>query len=345
MILNRLPATSSDGNEDNPEYDLDPEGLSEERYENLVNSDMFIGSEDWTRADAVSVLLNLVIGATYIRTIDGDTGEEINRGYVHILSGAYLQKVRFVVAGSIDDDPFQPNEMISLRRGNMYDAVMEKLNDRDLGIKVERPLEDGSDKYLHCVIHTGRVVDGSNVTVFSSKRGHFKDPVYFWNDEWYNRYLFVGKNVGIVGENGKPDGFGLEHRMFFHEDTSYGELDKRERMVIGLGDGVPWLRRHVDRRISNNTVRAMDDRGRAISRRQLPQIIVTFDIDPNSDHPIFKEDYDVGDMVLAVGDFGVNHFMRVIEHTITVDKDGIVETPVFGEPVMIEPGSGIGGTA
>ena len=45
--------------------------------------------------------------------------------------------------------------------------------------------------------------------------------------------------------------------------------------------------------------------------------------------PKFKINYDVGDLVTCFGDFGTVQKMRVTEHVLTVDKDGIQGYPTL----------------
>ena len=193
--------------------------------ENAVNSDMFIGSEHWKRATAVAILANLCIGATYISTVDPVTLEEIDAGYVNVKNETFLQKVMFIADANSLDNAFIPEELISFTRGTLFDAVTEKINEANLGLRVERPQTDSPGDSLILRIHTGSMPNlptGTPPPIFSVKRGHMKNVEQFWSDSTANSFMFIGKNLGVMDGNGAAWGAGLRSRMFFHEDTSYG---------------------------------------------------------------------------------------------------------------------------
>lgn len=185
-----------------------------------------------------------------------------------------------------------------VKRGDVYARVLEFLKICDAGVKTMRP--NGAQTTIDLVVHDG--VDRTDSIIFYAQNEDLDDAKYFWSAKGEKNYaqiagklyarLYRDRNVGTnqQGLNRKimyVDANDLEAASY--PPTSTDVMSARGQTELDKKQRVSLLQAKISK-----TAR-----------------------------PKFKFDYDVGDIVTVFGDFGVAQTMRVTEHILTVDKDGI----------------------
>ena len=193
-----------------------------------------------------------------------------------------------------------------VKRGQLAKAVMEILSLSDSGLKIMRPI--GSETALQFVIHQG--VDRTNDIVLSYDAGDIDEAEYLWsNKKRYNGALVAGLYYSYVI---RPTGLtGYDVRMLYVDASDY--------------DVSP-----VNKSLSQ--LEAMDKVLKNIGRTEMgPQQeaeLIDATLSPSVRYT-FRTDYEVGDLVYLMGNYGVNAAMRVTEFAETEDEDGYSGVPTL----------------
>lgn len=191
-----------------------------------------------------------------------------------------------------------------VKRGNVYQRVLEILEYSDLGIKTLRPYSSAN---LEMVIHGG-LFKGNTVT-FSYATGDILSADYLWsNKKKKNAALVLGKyDTRVI----RPVGLtGLDVRMGLIDATDFEEKP--------AGDGSNFT--YIDQ--------VLGGRGQDILRGQKDVAITRADISRTSKFK-YRTDYDIGDRVWVVGNYGATEQMRVTEYVEISDNEGETGYPTL----------------
>lgn len=185
-----------------------------------------------------------------------------------------------------------------VKRGDIYARVLEFLKICDAGLKTIRP--NGAQTTLDLVVHDG--IDRSQSLIFYAQNEDLDDAKYFWSAKGEKNYAAIATKINArlyrdrnVGTNQQ----GLNRKVMYVEAS-----DLEANYGAGTSTDVVSARGQTE----------LDNKQRV----SLLQAKIS-----KTARPKFKFDYDVGDIVSVFGDFGVAQTMRVTEHILTVDKDGI----------------------
>lgn len=197
-----------------------------------------------------------------------------------------------------EDDPAD----YQVQRGDIYTRALEFLTVGGCGIKTRRP--NGAQTTLDLVIHDG--VDRTETVIFYAQNQDLTDAKYFGSIRKKRNYaqisgktatrLYRDRNLGV-------DLTGLDRRVIYEEAS---DLEGAFSPPSDTDELASRAQRVID------------------SRRTLSIMQAT--ISENA-KPKYKFDYDIGDVVTVFGDFNVTSAMRVTEHILTIDKDGIKTFP------------------
>lgn len=185
-----------------------------------------------------------------------------------------------------------------IKRGDVYSRVLEYLKLCDCGIKIIRPHD--AQTTLDIVIHDGE--DLIDTVIFYAQREDLDDANYFWSIRDYKTYAQLAAKTFA--------------RLYRHRDfvSNLSGFDRRIVYVdaedlegsyspTGSGDSA-WTRAQVEID-QHKQVSLIEAKISAMAK------------------PKFKINYDVGDLVTVFGEFGAAQIMRVTEHILTVDKEGV----------------------
>lgn len=189
----------------------------------------------------------------------------------------------------------------------LYEAVNTLLAPDQLGIKIERPNEVHST--IDFVIHKG--VDRRDSLQFSWFLGDIQKARYLWSsrDEKTAGFIYdntvttrrqPGVKTGIHARYGKWDASNLD--LEFTYPLVNAELDAAYDLLL----------------------KRLDDEIAAAKRAQLIDAEIVKN--PSLRYGV---DYNMGDILMVLGDYGTTAPMRVTEYAITFDEDGINGYPTL----------------
>lgn len=205
-----------------------------------------------------------------------------------------------------------PSANFPMKRGELYQVVLELLAMTDAGIKVNRPSPSAVlGEKLYFIVHDG--VDLTEEVVFYAAREDLDSAKYFKSIKGYKNYATIAA---------------LRHSIPEYQSLALTAPEvgfKRRILYVEAQD----LKLHPDNYVPD--VSGPD----AVSTRaqseldHYPKLALLEAKISNNAKPKFKYDYDVGDLVTVIGEFDVRETMRVSEHILTVDKDGIKGYPTL----------------
>lgn len=195
---------------------------------------------------------------------------------------------------------------ISLKRGTLYERLLDILNAGGLGIKVIRPgtwspLGAGTVD-VAIAIHVG--VDRTSSIIFSHDTGEIESAEYLWS----NKKL---KNAAVISGR--------------WVETFVGTSDSgiaRRVMPIDASD--------IDNQYSSAptgtdldaVVSAMQQRGIAALLAQNDIALTKAEVSKNTNKAAYRKDFDVGDIITINGDYNESSFMRISEYVEIEDEQG-----------------------
>lgn len=185
-----------------------------------------------------------------------------------------------------------------IKRGDLYSRVIELLNLCDGGLMNRRP--NGAQTTLDLVVHDG--VDLTGTVTFYALTDDLKDCKYFWSIKDYKNYAAIATHITARVYRTRDLGVdvnGLARRVM------YVEADDLKLAYS------PATSTDV---VASRAQAALDDQ----IQLYLMEATVT-----ETAKPKFKFNYDVGDLVLVLGEFEAAEAMRVTEHILTKDDKGI----------------------
>lgn len=218
-----------------------------------------------------------------------------------------IDNVTLSIAGDVTAGP-STTEARTIERGDLLRTVTDLLAVDDLGIKAKRTT-DGS---INIVIYKGD--DKRSSVIFSWISNDLETANYLYsNKSLKNTAMVVGRYLWtVVDTTGKNN---YDRRMLMVDATDIdGNLD-----TIPTGG------------TRTNLLARMGTRGREKLRRQNHTVITDADVS-NLTHYRFREDYNLGDLVLVEGDYNQKDTKRIVEYAEIMDENGHSEHPTLGDP-------------
>lgn len=213
----------------------------------------------------------------------------------------------FRVATAITGSAPGTQEKRTIARGPVYAEVLKILAVDKLGIRVKRPRGGLTDTTIY--IHRG--TDRSRTVVFSWAAGDITNADYLWSDlKMKNAAFVVGKWLQTFVDTAKT---GVDRRVMLVDAS---DIDQAQETVPS-GDARALL------------IAAMKIRGKEALAKQNNVVLVSAQANQNSQRPIFRTEYDVGDIVSVTGEFNTESKMRVTEHVEIEDQDGKISYPTL----------------
>jgi hypothetical protein len=235
----------------------------------------------------------------------------------HITTASLLNDANalpYVTGTSQIASPGTPANARKIKRGTVYERVLELLEIDNLGIKSIRPgvwSPTPASPNLWIAIHKG--VDRTTTVMFSYARGAIESADYLWsNKKLKNAALITSKWVQTVV---LPTVTEYSRRMMYVDASSVDQdLD-----VVPTGAALTAL------------INELNNMGRDSLNSQLDISFSKPQITKDAIKPIYRTDYNVGDVVSVHGDYREVEKMRVIEYVEIEDETGNDSYPTFGE--------------
>ena len=205
------------------------------------------------------------------------------------------------------------SEARSLKRGPVYNDLLEILAVDDLGIKsIRRNTFSGTDTG-QTILSVFKGVDQSANVIFSWKAGDIDGADYFWSGRVLkNSAMVVGRYVNTVVDAGP---------------TKY----QRKMMVIDGSDLDGNLTAPPTGSALTAVIAKMATRGRQVLAKQSLITLTRADISDVSQYH-YRRDYNVGDIITIDGNFGSIAKMRVVEYVEIEDETGQSGHPTLSIP-------------
>lgn len=208
-----------------------------------------------------------------------------------------------------------PPTQRKIKRGTVYQRLLDLLEVDNLGIKIIRPgvwsPYGVSDPKLYIAIHQG--VDKTTSIIFSYARGAIESADYLWsNKKLKNAALITSKWVQTVV---LPTQTGYARRMMYIDASSIDQ----DLTSVPTGTALTDL------------ISELQDIGRDSLNSQLDISFSKPQLAKDAIKPIYRTDYNVGDLVSVAGDYREIEIMRVIEYVEIEDESGNEGYPTFGE--------------
>lgn len=195
------------------------------------------------------------------------------------------------------DSTFIPTER-TVKFGTVYDAVVEILASFDLGLKVERPHH--ASTRMEWYVHRGQ--DRRATVQFNWLNGDLDKARYLWTNKNLKNQAYVkAQFYGTVIE--PHNNFGWEVRAI--------PIDMSDLKDFVGYDGEPYAIIH-----NLMEARALDALG---ARTRLAILDATISRNANL---AYRKDYNLGDIVYVIGNYGISVPMRVTEYAETLDETG-----------------------
>jgi hypothetical protein len=208
------------------------------------------------------------------------------------------------------------NEARVIERGPLHQRVMELLRIDNLGIKSIRPVTGSPvavDGNTAIVIYRG--VDRSNTVTFSHALGEVTRADYLWSNKTLKTHAMVsGRWIEVFVANTADTGI---NRRVLYVDAA--DIDQAQTEApTGLARS--WI------------ISAMQARGREELAKQKPIALGKAEINEMSQRFRYRKDYDLGDIVMVVGDYEASAKRRVTEYVEIEDENGMRGYPTVADP-------------
>lgn len=235
--------------------------------------------------------------------------QQIQDGYVPAIRSELVLDNVVVTSELTDSGALKDRD---IKRGDLYTAVLELLDEINGGIKVVRP--SIAHDNMKIVIHQGE--DLTQDVRFSWAEGDIANAKYFKSNQ-------RKKNTAYITNNFKG--------KYVERDTSASGWDKRVMFVdatdITTNPNDPatiWIYERLNAALDSQLeTRAI----REIRRHKQKTILeATLSLSAKSH---YRVDYDIGDTVWVDGDYDISDEMRVIEFAESEDENG-----EFGLPTL-----------
>jgi len=193
-----------------------------------------------------------------------------------------------------------PQEARIIKRGTLYQRLMELLELGDLGIKVLRPIATGTTS-MTLQIHRG--IDLSGSVVFSWETGDLERTEYLSTSKKDKNAAFVAAKTLYVRVLGSET------------------LVNRRMMQVEAGDIDEDVTLPYNQATYDSLAASLGVRGREAVNRNNPIEITSTDISANTKQR-YRSEYNIGDIVMVDGNYGTSQKMRVVEYVEIQDETG-----------------------
>ncbi len=201
--------------------------------------------------------------------------------------------IPFVTHADITTKTLKAKDRI-IARSDTYAAVLKLLAEDDLGIKNNRPL--GNQKNNTICIYNG--TDLSSSVIFSVAQGHFDTANYLWSNKGYKTAVYSSSNRYFTRTNRAGT-------------SAYTGLDRR----VALLDNTDITK--AGTKYSNAT----RTRGRSFLGKNRLTTVFSGTVSVDIPYKYFQH-YNLGDLVMCMGEFGLNQKLMVSEYIRTEDATG-----------------------
>lgn len=202
-------------------------------------------------------------------------------------------------------------EARTIKRGNLHERVIELLSIDDLGLRVIRKHPShslASPTTTRLYIHQG--TDRSDSVLFSANAGDVDSAQYLWSlRKRKNAALVQGRYVETVVVSTDA---GYDRRWMFVDASDIdGSLT-----TAPSGGTLTAIRTKMQRR------------GLDALKKQTDVNIAQVDISRNI-RVQYRKDYDIGDIVMVDGNYGISEKRRVVEYVEIEDQNGVSGHPTL----------------
>lgn len=254
-----------------------------------------IGGNPWNNADA----------ANYIMT------EHLLNGPYSFVGGAFKPEIlpnlkiyQTDPAGRIEYANF-------VKRENLLTAVERLLIAGGNGLRSKRALASSNDSEFIIYRGVDRSLESADPVIFRQEDGHFKTAKYLMSKRGYYNAFRIYPAKRTVSHYWAPDHPNGPHpftRMgIFHRDLS---IDATE---ISADDQASY-----DAGVYNRLVTEINNNA--------PTYVMECTVAENIPY-VYGTEYNLGDILTLVGDFGIVKNARVDEYVMTEDKNGVRASP------------------
>lgn len=193
-----------------------------------------------------------------------------------------------------------------IKRGPLYNGVLELLDVDSLGIRVIRPGPwsplGAASPNIAFLIHKG--VDRSSEVMFSYETGEIESADYLWsNRKMKNAALVTGKWVETWVDTAATK----YDRRVMHVDAS--DIDNAYTTAPTGAD-------------FTNVVNAMNQRGLDALAAQKDIALTKAEVSEHANRAIYRTDFNVGDLITVHGDYNETSTMRISEYVEIEDENG-----------------------
>jgi hypothetical protein len=246
-----------------------------------------------------------LIAAEAINDSGGDANDITIEGhsssYAALLT---LNRAKSSLVSAVNDIPYVVNQDITtktmalkdrtIERGDAYTAVLKLLAEDDLGIRVTRPIPGQENLVVY--IYNG--TDRTDSVIFDVKEGHFESTKYLWSIKNYKTSVYSSSTRYFTRANraGLTDATGLARRV--------GVLDNSDITKAGT-----------------KYLNATQSRGRRYLAAHGKTAVFEGTVSPDVPYK-YERDYNLGDIVMCVGEYGLSQRLMVTEHVRTQDVNG-----------------------
>lgn len=218
----------------------------------------------------------------------------------------------FVFTESINSFGITPTPAVArvIKRGTVYQRMIELLEVDDFGIRVRRPTIDSpTSGTTRFVIHNG--YDKTADVIFSYASGDLINSRYFFSLKGLRTHVHVVSkyNEIRVGDPGPYD---------FMRRIAYLDASDLDEKFATYPTG-------TDR---TNVLAAMQARGEDYLKFAKETSLVSTDVSMSTKYK-YRRDYDIGDVVSVEGNYGVSGVMRITEHAEFQDENGETGYPTL----------------
>ena len=207
-----------------------------------------------------------------------------------------------------------PETARTVKRGDLYNAVLDLLKIDNHGITVVRPGSTSplgpTDPNLAIVVHSGTDLTGS--VSLSQASGEVVNADYLWsNKSLKNAALVTGKWVEMKVDPISSTEYGI--RMMYIDGS---DLDK-DLTAAPTGTDLDAV------------VNAMNQLGREALLSQRELVLNKAETAKSGLSPMYRRDYFIGDLITVNGEFNETTTMRVSEHVEIEDSTGVSSYPTL----------------
>ena len=210
------------------------------------------------------------------------------------------------------EDEGEPVEY-DIQLSQTYERVLEILKTVGLGLRTQRPLYSGGP--LNVQVYRGKDRRASQSVntpvVLRSDLGHFTEMSYLISERDYKNVAYVYSPIGsreVLRWSLDPDTSGLDRKVLYVDASDLTEVSP-----------------------GNTAYNLLLKRGRQAMMEHNRTFIFEGKVSPEIPYK-YKVDYDLGDQITILGEYGLQTDMIVTEYILSEGPDGEVGYPTLSPP-------------